>query len=126
MTSTRGAMARSVRARLPSAPPICVGWSAVATKKPVTRRVPAGRATPKGTRPGGAPEASGRYTPPIPRQVKVSPRWVPVLMFGFLGAGSAVVFLNSLGLMPGDTNNWYLLVGLALILLGIITATQYH
>ncbi len=52
--------------------------------------------------------------------------WVPVLMFTFLGAGAAVIFLNYLGLMPGDTNNWYLLVGLGLILLGIIVATQYH
>jgi Cell division protein CrgA len=95
-------------------------------KKPVKRRVPAGRVTPKGTRPGEVPDASGRYTPPIPRQVKVSPRWVPVLMFTFLGAGAGVIFLNYLGLMPGETNNWYLLVGLALILLGIITATQYH
>ena len=39
--------------------------------------------------------------------------WVPVLMFTFLGAGAGVIFLNYLGLMPGDTNNWYLLVGLA-------------
>ena len=47
-------------------------------------------------------------------------------MFTFLGAGAAVIFLNYLGLMPGDTNNWYLFVGLGLILLGIIVATQYH
>jgi Cell division protein CrgA len=100
--------------------------AAVASKKPVKRRVPAGRVTPKGTRPGQAPEASGRYTPPIPRDVKVSPRWVPVLMFTFLGAGSMVILCNYLGLMPGDTNNWYLLLGLGLILLGIVTATQYH
>ena len=37
-----------------------------------------------------------------------------------------MIFLNYLALMPGDTNNWYLLLGLGLILLGIITATQYH
>ena len=90
----------------------------MANKKPVKRRVPAGRVTPKGTRPGGeVAGASSRYTPPVPRDVKVSPLWVPIVMF---------TFLNYLGLMPGDTNNWYLLVGLGLILMGIITATQYH
>lgn len=99
----------------------------MAKKKPDKRRVPAGRVTPKGTRPSGEiADPSSRYTPPIPRDVKVSPRWVPVLMFTFLGAGSAVIFLNYLGLMPGDTNNLYLLLGLGLILAGIITATQYH
>jgi hypothetical protein len=99
----------------------------MANKKPVKRRVPAGRVTPKGTRPGGeVAGASSRYTPPIPRNVKVSPIWVPIVMFTFLGAGAVVIFLNYLGLMPGDTNNWYLLVGLGLILMGIITATQYH
>jgi hypothetical protein len=96
------------------------------SKRPAKRRVPAGRVTPKGTRPGDPAVASGRYTPPIPREVKVSPRWVPVLMFTFLGAGALVILCNYLGLLPGETNNWYLLVGLGLILAGIITATQYH
>jgi hypothetical protein len=40
--------------------------------------------------------------------------------------GAVVIFLNYLGLMPGDTNNWYLLLGLGLILAGIMTATQFH
>ena len=99
----------------------------MAKKQPVKRRVPAGRVTPKGTRPSGeAADPSSRYTPPVPRQVKVSPLWVPILMFTCLGLGAAVIFLNYLGLMPGDTNNWYLLLGLGLILAGIMTATQYH
>lgn len=83
--------------------------------------------TPKGgpSRPQ-RPEASSRYTPPIPQEFKVSPRWVPFLMFGLLGLGLLVIFLNYLGVLPGDTKNSYLLVGLAAILGGIITATQYH
>lgn len=83
--------------------------------------------TPKGgpTRPQ-RPEASSRYTPPVPQEFKVSPRWVPILMFGLLGLGLLVIFLNYLGVLPGDTKNSYLLVGLAAILGGIITATQYH
>lgn len=99
----------------------------MAKKKPAKRRVPAGRVTPKGTRPSGeVAGASTRYTPPVPREQKVSPIWVPILMFTFLGAGAMVIFLNYLGLLPGETNNWFLLLGLGLILMGIITATQYH
>lgn len=69
---------------------------------------------------------SSRYTPPVPSEYKVSPRWVPILMFTFLGAGMVMIFCNYLGLVPGGTSNWYLLGGLGLILAGIITATQYH
>ena len=52
--------------------------------------------------------------------------WVPVLMFGLLAVGSLVIIVNYLGLLPGGTDNWYLLAGLGLILGGIITATQLH
>lgn len=99
------------------------------------RRTKGGRVTPKGTAPkgaakagtrGGATTASGRYTPPIPREQKVSPRWVPVLMFALLGLGVAVIVLNYLNLLPGDASNVYLLIGLVLITAGFVTATQYH
>ena len=89
------------------------------------RRAPrGGRVTAKQTRP-----ASGRYTPPIPREVKVSPRWVPVLMFTLLIAGLLVIILNYLGVLPtksGEASNWYLLLGLGLITGGFITATGYR
>ncbi len=95
--------------------------------KPAKRQVPGGRVTPKGTRPSdGRPAASGRYTPPVPREYKVSPRWVPVLMFTLLGLGLVVIFLNYLGTLPGGTSNAYLGAGLAAICGGIITATQYR
>lgn len=95
--------------------------------KPPKRKVHGGRATPKGgpersSRPG----ASSRYTPPIPQSFKVSPTWVPVLMFTLLGIGLVVIFLNYLGVLPGGTKNTYLLVGLGSILGGIVTATQYR
>jgi hypothetical protein len=97
------------------------------TNRPAKRRVPgAGRATPKGTKPGDPPDASTRYTPPIPKEYKVSPRWVPVLMFGLLAVGSALIVVNYLGVLPGGTSNTYLLVGLGLILAAIITATQWR
>ena len=99
--------------------------------KPTKRRVQGGRTTPKGggqaPRPSKAaePTASARYTPPIPRDVKVSPIWVPILMFAFLGVGTALILVNYTGVV-WNTSNWVLLGGLASILAGIVTATQYH
>lgn len=78
-----------------------------------------GRTTPKGSSP--------RYTPPIPREVKVSPRWVPFLILGLLLLGVLVIILNYLpGVMPGGTSSWYLLVGLGLIVAGFVVATGYR
>ncbi len=95
--------------------------------KPAKRHVPGGRTTPKGTTPSGArPSQSTRYTPPVPREVKVSPRWVPILMFGLLAIGLVVIFLNYLDVLPGGMSNAYLGIGLAAICGGIITATQYR
>jgi len=74
----------------------------------------------------GRNPVSGRYTAPIPQEFKVSPTWVPVLMFTLLGLGAMVIFLNYLGLLPGATDNRYLLLGLGLVLGGIITSTQFH
>jgi hypothetical protein len=76
-----------------------------------------GRVTPKG---------SGRYTPPVPKTVKSSPVWVPVLMGALLALGAAIIILNYVDILPGGASNVYLLVGLALITGGFITATQWH
>ena len=103
----------------------------MAERKAAQRRT-TGRVTPKGSGSKHPPPkvdagvASGRYTPPIPREQKVSPWWVPALMFAFLGLGVLVIVLNYVGLLPGDTSNGYLLLGLGLITLGFITATNYH
>jgi hypothetical protein len=89
-----------------------------------------GRVTPKGsTAPVGRPSSateSGRYTAPIPRSQKVSPMWVPVLMFTLLGLGVLMIVLNYMNLLPGDASNVYLLIGLGLITAGFVTATNYH
>lgn len=82
------------------------------------------RLTEKGTRPQGEKVVSSaqyNYT-----SGKVSPTWVPVLMFTLLGVGGVMIILNYVDLLPGGTSNWYLLGGLGLILAGIITATQFH
>ena len=91
-------------------------------------KVRGGRVTPKGggTRTAPTPTQSARYTPPIPRSQKVSPRWVPVLMFALLGLGVVTILSNYLGVLPGGAKNTYLLIGLGLITGGFITATRYH
>ena len=104
-----------------------------------------GRTTPKGTKPGRVHEthrldssdthslhgqniaqASSRYTPPTLREQRVSPTWVPILMFSLLGLGSVIILLYYLGFVPGGRNNWYLFSGLLSVLGGLYTATKYH
>ena len=91
--------------------------------KPTKRRVSGGRVTPKGTRPDG-------YTPDTvshtgAESMPPSPMWVPILMFGLLGAGIATILVNYVGSF-WDTSNIVLLLGLGMILAGIVTATQYR
>jgi hypothetical protein len=79
--------------------------------------------TPKSKR----PVPTGRYTPPIPREARVSPTWVPILMASLLALGGLIILLNYTELVPGGhANNAYLLGGLVLITGGFITATQWH
>jgi hypothetical protein len=92
-----------------------------------------GRVTPKGGHPrrsasggGGATTSSGRYTAPIPREMRSSPRWVPVLILVFFGVGLLSIVLNYLGVLPGGTSNVYLFIGLGCIVAGFIGATRYH
>lgn len=105
----------------------------VAKKKVVSKRV-----TPKGGATAGSTSAhahaadgddaagSKRYTPPTAKyQDMPSPTWVPVLMFALFGVGVLFIILNYAGLF-GDPENWRLMVGLAAILGGIITATNYR
>ena len=77
------------------------------------------RVTPKGS-------TSGRYTPPTPRAEKVSPLWVPVLMFTCLGIGMLMIILNYVSVLPKSPHNGWLLGGLGFITAGFITATKFH
>ncbi len=98
--------------------------------RPVTAK--GGRVTPKGSAtkgpgPGGSMPSSGRYTPPIPQEYKVSPRWVPIVMGILLVAGMLTIIGNYLSLMPGgEPSNAYLLGGLGLITMGFIVATRWR
>jgi hypothetical protein len=84
------------------------------------------KAASKSAKGSKSPEASTRYTPRVPTYQKVSPPWVPVLMFGFMGLGILMIVANYLQILPGSVTNWYVFGGLGLILAGIITATQYR
>ncbi len=95
--------------------------------KPQKRKVQGGRVTPKGTR-ADQPRDSVQTTTSLSAGKGPSPTWVPVLMFALLLIGMLVIILNYMGVMPfvEDASNWYLLLGLGLILGGIMTATQYR
>src|SRR3546814_20653975 len=74
--------------------------SAARDNPPPKRKVRGGRMTPTegpqaAERHSNRPPAASRYTPPVPQYKKVSPPWVPVLMFALLGIGLAVIFLRS-------------------------------
>ena len=99
-------------------------------EKKKERRPATGRVTPKGgntvAKTGHMP-TSGRYTPPIPQEYKVSPRWVPIVMGILLIAGMLTIICNYLNLLPGDDpSNAYLLGGLGLITAGFIVATRWR
>jgi amino acid transporter len=87
---------------------------------PKKRKVQGGRVTPKGTRPNVERIETSRELSDEP-----SPAWVVWLLFGLLGLGMLIIFLNYVGAVPGgETNNVYILVGLGFILGGIVTATR--
>ena len=98
------------------------------------KRKTGGRVTPKGSRPGDRPvvnpdestrgvHASARYTPPVPRSMRESPPWVPLLMIVLLVLGAVIIMARNL-VFSG--NNWLTVVGLACILGGLFAATKWR
>jgi hypothetical protein len=73
-----------------------------------------------------ASAASGRYTPPIPRSRKVSPKWMGLLILALLIIGALVIVFNYFNIMPAGPSDWYLLVGILMIASGFLVATRYH
>jgi len=95
---------------------------AAATKTDTRRtqrkdRAASGRAT---------PPRSGRHTPPVPKKVKTSPRWMGFAIVGSFVVGALVVILDYVGLLPGGVNNIWLLAAIAAIFVGLLLATRYH
>jgi hypothetical protein len=102
--------------------------------RPTKRKVPGGGDPRGGTSSKRVTERQGRhqapesrrYTPPVPPSVKVSAPWVPYAVFTQLGLGLVVIVFNYVGWMPASPANWYLVLGLAFILGGILAATRWH
>ena len=69
---------------------------------------------------------SSRYTPPIPKNVKTSPRCMGITIIALFLLGVLVVILNYAGLLPGGVNNLWLVAAIAAIFVGLIMATRYH
>ncbi|MGH9294790.1 MAG: cell division protein CrgA [Acidimicrobiales bacterium] len=92
-----------------------------------------GRATPKGGRTASKPaaspasrKASGRYTPPIPKEQRRSAPWFGPVLLALLVLGLLVIVLNYVKLLPGGVNNYYLIGGIVAIVIGLGMATFYH
>ena len=90
--------------------------------------------TPKGTSgPGKSKigrytpaEESGRYTPPVPKNIRKSPRWFGVTILALLILGVLLILLNYSNVLPGGVSVWYLVGGLVMIFAGFLMATRYH
>ena len=70
-----------------------------------------------------------RYQPPPKKKPKPSPRWYGAVVLLLLFGGAAVIIVNYLGLMPGtggQAENQYLFIGLGLIAVGFLAATQWR
>jgi len=79
------------------------------------------------TKPGRyvSAEERGRYTAPVPKDTKKSPRWFGPLILVLMIGGLAVVALNYLNELPGAVSPWYLVGGLVAIFASFYMATQY-
>ena len=75
-----------------------------------------------------SPEESGRYTAPIPKSVRHSPRWFGALILVLLIGGVVLITVNYLARLPGLPHGspWGLVIGLAMIFVGFLLATRYR
>lgn len=86
-------------------------------------------AMPKSKPRKGAKKA--RPTPPSHKPTAVdtkgsSPLWYVILMFGLMGVGIVLILVNYIGLLPGGTQNSYLVAGLAMIGVGFAMTMNYR
>ncbi len=72
-----------------------------------------------------------RPTPPSHKPTAIddkgpSPIWYVATMFGLMAVGIVLILINYTGLLPGGTNNTYLLIGLAGIGIGFAMTMNYR
>ena len=63
---------------------------------------------------------------PPKKRAKSSPRWYGFLVLGLMLVGVGMIVLNYMGIMPGDTRQLWLWLGLGFIAAGFIAATQWR
>ena len=68
----------------------------------------------------------GRYTPPVPKSYRESPRWMGALIVGLFVLGVLIVILNYTNALPGGVSNWWLLGAIGSIFAGLIVATRFR
>jgi Cell division protein CrgA len=79
----------------------------------------------------GRKKAKNRPAPP-PKKVDPvkakgpSPVWYVALMFGLMGLGVIVIIINYVGVLPGGTDNRYLIAGLGAIAVGFGMTLNYR
>ncbi len=71
-------------------------------------------------------KSKGRYTAPPPKKKAASPLWFGVAITTLLLVGLLIVVTNYIGLLPGEAENRYLIIGLVFISAGFMMATGYH
>jgi len=79
----------------------------------------------------GRRNAKRRPAPPpkkvAPAKAKgPSPTWYVALMFGLMALGVIVIIANYIGVLPGGTDNKYLIAGLAGIAIGFAMTLNYR
>jgi len=67
-----------------------------------------------------------RYTPPVPKTAKASPRWMAFLIIGLFVLGVLIIILNYADLLPGGVDNWWLVAAIGSIFAGLMVATRYR
>jgi len=85
-----------------------------------------GRSAAGRTTEAGGSVTSRRYTPPVPKNVRTSPRWMGVAIIVLFLLGVLIVILNYADLLPGGVNNLWLIAAIGAIFAGLIVATRYH
>jgi hypothetical protein len=74
--------------------------------------------------------ANRRPTPPKRTDAAAekgpSPTWYVALMFGLMGLGVLIILANYVGVLPGGTDNTYLMIGLAGIAGGFAMTMNYR
>jgi FtsH-binding integral membrane protein len=65
-------------------------------------------------------------TPPTRKRKKASPRWYGYLVLGLIVVGIAVIVLNYMNFLPGEYQPHWLWVGLGIVSVGFIAATNWR